>query len=141
MEGRPLASQRALAVVPLSFGAQVKRLRKDAGITQIQLALRAGYAPVTISKIERGERIPPPATFEQLARALRLTVAERTTLEAAYRRACDLRDRREHRPSEPTSTGSLPPQRELAGRSAPPQLVGLPLPPTPCSVVRRRWPT
>jgi predicted ATPase len=50
------------------------------------------------------------ATFEQLAHALQLSVEKRAALEAAYRRARDLR---RPRPSAPTSAGSLPRSHNL----------------------------
>src|SRR5260370_18995222 len=68
-----------------NFGSLLKRSRRAARLTQVQLALRAGYSVVQISKIERGERVPPQATFEHLAAALALREDKRAALEAAYR--------------------------------------------------------
>lgn len=40
------------------FGAEIRRLREQAGYTLDQLSTRIGFAPSTISKIERGTREP-----------------------------------------------------------------------------------
>ena len=65
---------------PLSFGALLRRYRRAAGLTQDELAARAGYSPDYIGRIERGERIPVQATVTMLADALELTPAEQLEL-------------------------------------------------------------
>ena len=54
------------------FSEQLKKLRTNAGLTQEQLAERAGIAPGTISSAEQGRSIPTEGTARKLARALRL---------------------------------------------------------------------
>ena len=66
------------------FGALLRRLREGAGLTQEELALRAGLSPRAISSLERGERRHPyPQTARSLADALGLPEAERASLLAA----------------------------------------------------------
>jgi predicted ATPase/transcriptional regulator with XRE-family HTH domain len=66
------------------FGAQLRRLRQTAGLTQEELAARAGLAAKNISDLERGERrYPYPHTVRSLADALELSEEERTALFAA----------------------------------------------------------
>lgn len=55
---------------PHSFGALLKRYRRGLGITQQELAARAGYSGVYVGMLERGERLPNGATVEALADAL-----------------------------------------------------------------------
>jgi transcriptional regulator with XRE-family HTH domain len=53
-----------------SFGPRLRELRESAGLTQSQLAERAGLHPQGVVKLERGEREPAWATAVALARAL-----------------------------------------------------------------------
>jgi transcriptional regulator with XRE-family HTH domain len=53
-----------------SFGPRLRELRESAGLTQSQLAERAGLHPQGVVKLERGEREPAWATFVALSRAL-----------------------------------------------------------------------
>lgn len=68
-----------------TFGHLLKRYRRSARLTQETLAERVGYSPNYISMLERGVRLPAPATVDALAKALDLTSADRTTLDAAAR--------------------------------------------------------
>ena len=72
-----------------SFGAQLRRLREAAGLTQEELALRAGLSPDAVSRLERGvRRRPYPHTVRALADALGLSEEKRAALStAAPRRA------------------------------------------------------
>jgi tetratricopeptide (TPR) repeat protein/transcriptional regulator with XRE-family HTH domain len=64
----------------LPFGVLLKRYRRAAGLSQEELAERAGYSPGHISKLERCARLPAPATVELLADVLALDSAERAAL-------------------------------------------------------------
>src|SRR5947209_2153232 len=67
-----------------SFAVLLKQYRAAAGLTQEQLAERAGLSVRGISDLERGvNRRPQPDTLAQLIAALRLGAVEQTTLEAA----------------------------------------------------------
>ena len=68
----------------LSFGAELRRLRQAAGLTQEQLAGRAGLTVKAMGALERGERPrPDPDTVNALAAALQLQDQERAALLAA----------------------------------------------------------
>ena len=56
------------------FGARLRAAREAAGLTQEELAERAGSRPNAVGALERGEhRHPYPATVRALAAALGLT--------------------------------------------------------------------
>ena len=52
----------------------MRRIRKERGLTQAELALATGLGPVQISRIERGVQEPRFATLERLAEALGVSV-------------------------------------------------------------------
>ncbi|MEU0479352.1 helix-turn-helix transcriptional regulator [Streptosporangium sp. NPDC006013] len=56
------------------MGELLRRLRKDAGLTGKDLALRAGVAQPTISRIETGQLLPVPETVDRLVEALDLVI-------------------------------------------------------------------
>ena len=67
-----------------SFGPRLRRLREAAGLTQEELASRAGLTAKAVSALERGERKRPyPHTVRSLAEALELSERERTLLTEA----------------------------------------------------------
>ncbi|MBA2712246.1 MAG: XRE family transcriptional regulator [Rubrobacteraceae bacterium] len=67
-----------------TFGVELRRLRKATGLTQEELAARAGLTAKAVSVLERGERKRPyPHTVRSLADALGLSEAERASLLAA----------------------------------------------------------
>jgi transcriptional regulator with XRE-family HTH domain len=69
---------------PQAFGALLQRHRLAAGLSQAELAERAGLSPRGISDLERGlRRAPYPATLRRLAEALELTQADRGVLLSA----------------------------------------------------------
>jgi len=71
------------------FGQRLRALRERAGLTQEELAERAGLSANAISSLERGARTHPyPHTIRQLADGLGLSSAERAAL------AADVRPRR-----------------------------------------------
>jgi predicted ATPase/DNA-binding CsgD family transcriptional regulator/transcriptional regulator with XRE-family HTH domain len=94
------------------FGERLRRLREAAGLSQEELASRAGLAAKGIGALERGERKHPyPHTIRALADALELSDAERGAFVA----------------SAPKRTGmAFAPTTQSEG-SAP----ALPVPPTP----------
>lgn len=64
-----------------SFGAELRRLRLRAGLTQESLAKRAGISVNAVSALERGVRTRPyPHTRDALTKALGLTEDERLAL-------------------------------------------------------------
>jgi transcriptional regulator with XRE-family HTH domain/tetratricopeptide (TPR) repeat protein len=69
------------------LGALLKRLRRAAGLTQAELAGRAGYSVVYVGMIERGERLPQSSVLDALAAALALAPGQHTALLASARAA------------------------------------------------------
>ena len=57
----------------LSIATMLRQLRREAGLTQEQLAEKAGLSVWAVSAIERGRRHPYQHTFDQLAAALNLS--------------------------------------------------------------------
>ncbi len=58
-------------------GETIRHHRRQQGMTQEELARRAGIAPTSIVRLERGEvRAPRLSTLDSLARALQIPVAE-----------------------------------------------------------------
>ena len=45
----------------------LKKLRKESGLTQISLQMKTGIEQALLSKFENGERIPPTETLITLA--------------------------------------------------------------------------
>jgi predicted ATPase/DNA-binding XRE family transcriptional regulator len=94
------------------FGAHLRRLRDAAGLTQEELAERAGLSPKGLSDLERGKRRRPyPHTVRSLADALGLSEDERDSLFASVPK----------RGASPAATMAVP---EPALPSPPTQLVG-----------------
>jgi predicted ATPase/DNA-binding XRE family transcriptional regulator len=69
---------------PESFGALLQRHRRATGLSQEELAERAGLSRRGISDLERGaRRLPYLATLRRLAQALELNATDQTALLAA----------------------------------------------------------
>jgi transcriptional regulator with XRE-family HTH domain len=69
-----------------SFGDMLRQYRLAAGLTQEELAARAGLSARGLSDLERGaRRTPRRETVQLLCEALFLSEAERVRLEAAAR--------------------------------------------------------
>ncbi|MCC2629279.1 MAG: hypothetical protein K0S14_2929 [Thermomicrobiales bacterium] len=78
------------------FGGLLRRYRVAAGLTQEQLAERAGVSTRGISDLERGAHgLPRKDTLQLLLDALALSPADQATLVAAARRPATTRARRE----------------------------------------------
>lgn len=70
-----------------SFGIRLRSLRQAAGLTQEELASRAGLSPNAVSSLERGtRRRPQPHTVRSLSEALNLSEDERASLLAVVPR-------------------------------------------------------
>lgn len=73
---------------PSSFGARLRHYREAAGLSQEDLAERAGLAAKAIGALERGERRRPyPRTVQMLADALQLDEPQRREFIAAVPRS------------------------------------------------------
>src|SRR4051794_36559042 len=85
MERRTPRSEQGSMVrpEPNPFGNMLRRRRLDAGLTQEELAERAGLSVRGLSDLERGSRTRPrPYTIRQLADALQLSTEDRETFRA-----------------------------------------------------------
>ena len=58
------------------FGAVVRKLREVRGLTQDQLAERAGVSSTYIGFVERGDNVPTLTIILQIASALKVRCAE-----------------------------------------------------------------
>lgn len=58
----------------MNIGEQIKNIRKAAGLTQKQLAEKAGVAAISIQQYERGVREPKLEAVRRIAIALGITV-------------------------------------------------------------------
>ena len=63
------------------LGSRMQRLRTDQGLSQEELADRAGVHRTYVSGVERGVRNPTVTVLEKLAHGLGLTLAELVTFE------------------------------------------------------------
>jgi predicted ATPase/transcriptional regulator with XRE-family HTH domain len=95
-----------------SFAARLRLSRERAGLSQEELAERAGISPNAISALERGIRQRPyPATIRALVDALELTGEERRAFIAAGRNHAVEPE------ADPTTLPELPsPRSSLIGR-------------------------
>lgn len=60
----------------MAFGRRVRELRKERGLSQEELAHRAGMHSTYLGGIERGERNPALLNISKIARALRVTIQD-----------------------------------------------------------------
>ena len=60
----------------LAFGKRIRELRKGLGLSQEQLAERAGLHWTYVGGIERGERNPALVNIGRLAAALEVSMAD-----------------------------------------------------------------
>ena len=60
----------------LQTGKFFKKRRKEKGLTQIQVAQKAGVYVNTYAKIERGEQEPSFPTVKKLAKALDIDLSD-----------------------------------------------------------------
>lgn len=121
---------------PTSFGVLLRDHRRAAGLTQAELAERAGLSWRGVIGLERGERRSPHHdTVARLAAALGLTDTEHAALLAAARSARSAAAMSAP-PPEPTlaaEAGSVGPAHTVGAdmRASQPTPPHLPLPPTP----------
>jgi XRE family transcriptional regulator, regulator of sulfur utilization len=72
-QGRPVLREQPLHV---AFGKAVRRLREERGISQEELAYRAGLHRNYAGKIERGAPVPTLRTVSAIAQALEIRPSE-----------------------------------------------------------------
>jgi transcriptional regulator with XRE-family HTH domain len=61
-------------MVTPDIGQQIKRIRRERGISQLDLFVLTGHSLVTISNIETGKTNPRLSTLQQIAEALGTTL-------------------------------------------------------------------
>ncbi len=95
-----MSADRISPLFGSSFGALLRRYREAAGVTQEELAARAGLSVRGISDLERGLRqTPRRATVEMLADALNLPPRKRALLASAARPAAETASQVEGHPA------------------------------------------
>ena len=67
-----------------NFALLIKKFREDRGLSQKQLAEKAGIGSGTIGDIERGDRKGKISTLDKISKALNLTKEERDRLDNAF---------------------------------------------------------
>ena len=112
---------------PPPFGALLRRRRAAAGLTQAQLAARAGLSPDAVAALERGRRrAPRGATVARLADALGLDERARARFVAAAQGAAATRATERSRGASGAAPGAAAGRRRrswwLTGQPTP--LVG-----------------
>jgi len=60
---------------PERFAVRLRQLRKSKGITQAELAKKAGVSRAYLSRLEMGQHDPPLSRLRKLAKALRVSLA------------------------------------------------------------------
>jgi DNA-binding XRE family transcriptional regulator len=60
----------AVEALRASMAQRILRRRRAAGLTQVELARRAGIRPETLNRLEQGKHTPTVATVEKIVRAL-----------------------------------------------------------------------
>ena len=60
----------------MNIGGRIKKIREEKGLTQEEVARRAGVTAVSISRWENKEREPTFQNVERIAQALGVTMAE-----------------------------------------------------------------
>jgi transcriptional regulator with XRE-family HTH domain len=93
-----------------SFGARLRELREHAGLTQAQLAERAGLHLSAVTRYEHGRREPTLATASLLATALGVPVDELLKPGAAEA------PRPRGRPRKSSGEGAEPPPKKPGKR-------------------------
>jgi predicted transcriptional regulator/DNA-binding XRE family transcriptional regulator len=71
----------------VTFGQQLRHLRRSRGLTLTELGERVGRAPSALSLLENGRREPKLSLIEQLATALSVPVSELLSRQPPSRRA------------------------------------------------------
>ena len=66
----------AVAYARASLARKIIRDRRRLGLSQVELARRAGIRPETLNRLEHAKHSPTVATVEKIDRALKATEAE-----------------------------------------------------------------
>jgi transcriptional regulator with XRE-family HTH domain len=88
-----------------AFAERLKRIREAAGMTQPQLAEKAGMNRFGVAKLEQAEREPSWATVQKLARALGVTCQEFADCEDSADRVMEEKPAAKRKGSKPRGKG------------------------------------
>jgi len=66
----PRGTVPAVEYARASLGRKIIKARRAAGLSQAELARRAGVRPETLNRIERGRNTPDTATIAKISRVL-----------------------------------------------------------------------
>jgi transcriptional regulator with XRE-family HTH domain len=102
-----------------TFAERLKRLREAAGLTQPELAGRAGMNRFGVAKLEQGVREPSWGTVQALARALGVDVNAFVVDQGQGGEASG--GKSTPAPAKPRKRGDLPPAQEKPARRKPPR--------------------
>jgi transcriptional regulator with XRE-family HTH domain len=75
--------RKSHATTSSTIGANLRRIRTEHGLTQLELAERTGTADGTISRLERGRLDPSASLVEKLAEGLRVSAQDLMSSKAA----------------------------------------------------------
>lgn len=67
----PNGNYRAAETIRIIYARRLIAERESAGLSQSELARRAGLRPETINRLEKGKHSPDTATVAKIAKALR----------------------------------------------------------------------
>ena len=72
-----------MSKLQISLGTKVRKLRQALGLTQEELAEKAGLSPKHLGELERGRANPTLSNLEALAEALSMSLVDLFDLEEA----------------------------------------------------------
>jgi transcriptional regulator with XRE-family HTH domain len=74
---------RVVSKIAQQVGERIRKLRHERGVSQEQLALKAGITPSYLGQVERGEKSPTIDSVDKVARALQVSLEELFSFEHA----------------------------------------------------------
>jgi transcriptional regulator with XRE-family HTH domain len=74
---------RVVHKIARQVGERIRKLRQERGVSQEQLALKAGITPSYLGQVERGQKSPTIDSIDKVARALQVSLEELFTFEYA----------------------------------------------------------
>jgi transcriptional regulator with XRE-family HTH domain len=100
------------------FAQRLKRLREAAGLTQRELAEKAGLHLMGLAKIEQGDRSPSWESVQKLAKALGVSCSAFEDTTPTEAEAPPAPRGRPRKPQAPPETPARPKRRRRGGPSA-----------------------
>lgn len=77
----------------VTFGSNIRKLRKQCGLTQAQLAERSGLSERYVSEVERGVANPRLMSLRDLAKGLDVSIADLFVFEQGLTSVKEIRER------------------------------------------------